>query len=235
MRFSPQIPLPLEPRRACRFDNYVAGPNDAVVAAIRDAAKADESCLLLRGPASSGKTHLLTALCHATREGGREAFYAGLGRMPGNAHSTLEGLEDYDVVCVDDLQSLAGHDAWEKALFRLFNDIRDAGGTLVVATDTPLSKLGLQLPDLRSRLASGLRLKLQPLDEASKLEVMHRYASSLGIELPADVATYLLRRGRRGIDSLLATIDSLREVAFKDKRRITVPLAREVMRGSLRL
>lgn len=40
MLFSPQLPLPLEPRRALRLTDFVAGPNGAVVAAVSDRSQA---------------------------------------------------------------------------------------------------------------------------------------------------------------------------------------------------
>jgi hypothetical protein len=35
MLFSPQIPLPLMPRRDSRFEDFVGGPNHAVVEALK--------------------------------------------------------------------------------------------------------------------------------------------------------------------------------------------------------
>ena len=36
MLFSPQIPLQLEPRRPDRFEDFVAGPNAAVLASVKN-------------------------------------------------------------------------------------------------------------------------------------------------------------------------------------------------------
>jgi len=228
--FSPQIPLPLEPRRDQRFENFVAGPNQAVVDALRQFLAERAACVYLQGPESSGKTHLLTAACHAARDAGRTAFYAGLRRIPGAAAASLEGLERLDLVCVDDLDAVAGDPAWEEALFHLFNRLGETGGKLVVASRLRLSGLPAGLPDLRSRLASGLRLNLQPLDEQHKQEVLERCAAALGLELPGEVSRYLLSRGHRSLAQLLTALERLQSAAFGDKRRVTVPLAREVLR-----
>ena len=72
-------------------------------------------------------------------------------------------------------------------------------------------------------------MELQPLDDDDKLAVMHAHAAALGIELPEDVARYLLRYGQRGVGSLVAAVERLQHAAFTAKRRITVPLAREVL------
>ena len=231
MLFSPQMPLPLEPRRDQRFEDFVAGPNRAVVEALRLLPDEAAMCVYLQGPESSGKTHLLTAACHAARDAGRTAFYAALRRMPAEAVASLEGLEGLDLVCVDDLDAVAGERSWEEALFHLFNRVGETGGKLVVSSSLRLSALPPGLPDLRSRLASGLRLNLQPLDEHHKQEVLTRHARSLGLVLPEDVARYLLSRGPRSLAWLLPAVEALQAVAFAAKRRATVPLARDVLRG----
>lgn len=229
MLFSPQIPLPLEPLRDGGFDGYVPGPNEAVVAAIRHFAQDEAVSLYLGGAESSGKTHLLNALCRAARDAGGTAFYLGLRRMPEGSESTLEGLEEFGLICVDDLDAVAGQSSWEIALFNLYNRLRDTGGRLVVSSRATLAALPFALPDLRSRLGSGLRLALQPLDEEDKLKVLQRHADALGVELPEEVGRYLLSRGHRSLAWLVGVVERLQQAAFIAKRRITIPLAREVI------
>jgi DnaA family protein len=228
--FSPQIPLPLEPRRDSDFDGFVGGPNQAVVSAIRHLRAEPVVSLFLQGAESSGKTHLLHAACHASRESGLTAFYAGLRTVPADAWSTLEGLEDMDLVCIDDLEQRAGAAAWEEALFHLYNRLRDRGGKLLLSSRMRLSAMPIELPDLRSRLASGLRLRLEALDEDDMRAVLEQHALSIGVELPEDVGRYLLSRGHRSLVTLVRAVERLQQAAFAGKRRITVPLAREVLR-----
>lgn len=229
MPVSPQIPLPLEPRRPDRLEDFVVGSNTAAVGAVRQLLDEPGGVLFLSGPAGSGKSHLLNALCNEARERGFAAFYIPLKRLPPGAAAGLEGLQGLDLVCVDDIDRVAGDPAWERALFRCFNEVREAGGRLLVSSSEPLQALPLGLPDLASRLAWGVRQALATPDDAGKLEILQRRARSLRIEVPDDVQSYLLRYGRRDLASLLAALDRLKETAFADKRRITVPLAREIL------
>jgi len=226
---SPQIPLQLEPRRPDRFEDFVVGPNAVAVGAVRQLLDEPGAVLFLSGPPGCGKSHLLNALCHAARSASMAAFYVALKRLPEEAAAGLEGLRALDLVCVDDLDHVAGNPAWERALFRCFNEVREAGGRLLVSSSQPLASLPIQLPDLASRLAWGVRQSLQPPDDAGKLKILQQRARTLRIEVPRDVQNYLLRYGRRDMASLLAALERLKDAAFSGKRRITIPLARDVL------
>ena len=231
MLFSPQIPLQLEPRRPDRFEDFVAGPNAAVLASVRALLDEPGGNLFLSGPDGSGKSHLLNALCHSAREKGLAAFYIALRRLPEEAAASLQGLQVLDLVCVDDIDSVAGNRVWEDALFACFNEVRAARGRLMVSSSLPLSGLEFGLPDLASRLAWGVRQSLRLPDDAGKLEILQQRASTLRIELPADVQNYLLKHGKRDMSSLLQTLEQLKDAAFAEKRKITVPMARKILQA----
>ena len=230
MLFSPQIPLQLEPSRENRFEDYVAGPNAPVLDSLKAALQEPDKLLFLSGPEGTGKTHLLNAACLAAREQGLTAFYAGLRSMPEGSQQLLEGLENVELVCIDDLHHIAGEDSWEESLFHCLNRIRSRQGRIVLTSRARLSALPLKLPDLVSRLQGGLRMQLMVLEDADKLSVLDRHAASLGIELPEDVGRYLIRHSPRNLGKLLHMTGQLQQAAFISKRRITVPLAREVLR-----
>ena len=229
MLFSPQIPLQLEPLRPDRLEDFIPGPNQNVLLAIKQLLDEPGGSLFLSGPQGSGKSHLLNALCHAAREKGLGAFYIALRHLPDEAAAGLNGLQGLDLVCVDDLDSVVGKRVWEQALFRCFNEVRAASGRLVVSSRLSLSSLQFNLPDLRSRLAWGLRMNLRLPDDEGKLQVLHQRARALGIELPRDVQRYLIKHSKRDMGSLLTMLERLKDAAFVAKRRITVPLAREIL------
>lgn len=229
MQFSPQIPLQLEPRRPDCFEDFIAGPNQTTLAAVVAMLDEPGASLFLSGPQGAGKSHLLNALCHAARERGLAAFYIALKRLPQEAAAGLEGLQVLDLVCVDDLDCVAGDPVWEEALFACFNQVRAAGGRLLISSSRPLASLSFQLPDLASRLAWGVQQKLRIPDDEGKMVILQQRARSLRIEVPRDVQNYLLKHGKRDMASQLNLLEQLKEAAFAGKRKITVPLARKVL------
>lgn len=232
MLFSPQIPLQLTPMRDSRFENFVEGPNGTVVKALQQMADEPGTNIFLSGGEGSGKTHLLNALCVEIRERQGRAFYLALKRLPKDAIASLQGLENLDLVCVDDLHLIAGDSAWEEALFHCFNRIREANGRLLVSSRERLSALSLGLPDLASRLAWGLRLQLLPLEDHDKLAVINLHCNALGLKLPEDVQKYLLKHHDRSMAALIHIVENLQQAALIHKRRITIPLAREVLKSN---
>jgi DnaA family protein len=229
MPLSPQIPLELDPVRPDRIEDFVAGANGPAVAALLEVLDKPGSSVYLSGPDQSGKSHLLNAVCHRARERGLAAFYIGLKRLPEDAAAGLEGLQGLDLVCVDDIEAVAGNAVWEQALFHCFNQVRSMQGRLVISSNLALTALPLELPDLSSRLGWGVHLQLRLLDDEGKLRVLQHRAAALGLELPSEVLNYLISRGRRDIGFLLEVLDRLKLAAFAAKRRITVPLVREVL------
>lgn len=228
-----QILLPLEARRPDRFEDFVPGENSAVLEALKELVITGGQCLFLSGPAGSGKTHLLNAACNLASQMDRQAFYIAPGRLPSAAAAGLADLDGMDLVCVDDIDQCVGQRLWEEALFHCFNRLREQGGSLVASSSSRLSALQFSLPDLASRLAWGLRLQLLPLDEQGKSQVMQRWALAHEILLPDEVLSYLLNRGSRSLSSLLEQLEALRVAALSGKRKITVPLAREVLQASV--
>ncbi len=231
MTAAKQILLPLEARRPDRFEDFVAGQNVPILEAMQELVSTGGLCLFLSGPAGSGKTHLLNAACNQASQQGRQAFYIAPGRLPEQAAAGLADLDHMDLVCVDDIDQCIGQRDWEEALFHCFNRLRKQGGSLLASSNTPLSALQFSLPDLASRLAWGLRLKLQLLDQPGKTEVMQRWARAHDIQLPKEVQNYLLSRGSRSLPALLEKLEALRQAALSAKRKITIPLAREVLRS----
>jgi len=224
---SPQIPLKLEPARPDRFEDFVAGPNQAAVEALRVLGGQAGASLFLQGPPSSGKTHLLSALCMERREQGAAAWYIGLEYLKPEARAGFRGLDG--LVCFDGLHAVVGDPGWEEALFHCFNEVLERGGQLAASSRVPLSGLKFALPDLASRMAWGPRLKLLPLEERDRLGVLRARARRLELDVPPEVERFLMRRISRDLGTMLEALEKLHRAARADKRRVTVPLARQVL------
>ncbi|MDJ0709769.1 MAG: DnaA regulatory inactivator Hda [Woeseiaceae bacterium] len=223
-----QLALPLQLADHAVFASFLAGDNETLVATLVDLSggHAGQGCWLW-GPAASGKTHLLQAVCDAA---GDRSAYLPLDMLEAAGPGILEGLESRDLVCIDDAQRVAGNDDWEIALFSFYNALHEAGGQLIVAATTTPRESEFALADLASRLSKLPVFQLQPLSEQQRVAALQLRARHRGLELPGETAAFMLKRSRRDMASLYRLLDRLDLEALKAKRRLTIPFVRGVLK-----
>lgn len=222
-----QLPLAMRLRSRAVFGNFLPAANAAVVEQLRAvAAGAPTVPVWLAGPAASGKTHLLQAVC---TQRGERAAYLPLRQLRALGPEALEGWQAADCLCLDDVEAMLGQRAWEEALFNQYREAEERGAQLLATASAPPSQLPFGLPDLATRFAAGLVQVLAPLDEAQQREALRLHAHHRGLLLPEETALYLQRRFRRDMATLYALLDTLDEAALQAQRRLTVPFIREVL------
>lgn len=219
-----QLPLKLALADHARFATFVAGGNAAAVEHLRALANGAAETLWLWGPAGCGKTHLLQAACRAATAAGRRAMYVPLD---GTDAALLAGLESVDVLALDDVQRVAGGEAWEDALFVILNEFSPQRGGLVLAAATSAAGCGFRLPDLASRAAGAVSYRLKPLEDDQRALALRLHAEARGLELGPAAAEYLLRRVDRDMPVLAAWLDRLDRESLIEQRRLTIPFIRE--------
>ena len=103
------------------------------------------------------------------------------------------------------------------------------GGTLVVAAEQRADRCGFSLPDLASRLGWGVTYVLRPLDDADMLAALTCRAAGRGLELPAETASFLLKRIPRDPASVFDLLDRLDAASMIEQRRLTIPFVKSVL------
>ncbi len=228
-----QIPLGVGLRDDATFGNFLAHQNlqakQAVEAMAEGLPGLSEQYICLWGVPGSGCSHLLQAACHAMTVRGRQSFYLPLDELAGYGPDILDELETLDLVCIDHIQAVAGDPVWEQALFHLFNRLRDAGTSLLVAAAQPPRQLPVRLPDLASRLSWGLVFQIHALDDEAKLAALRLRALGRGIHLTADVAQFILYRSPREMGQLFSILDQLDTASLTAKRKVTIPFVKETL------
>jgi DnaA family protein len=162
----------------------------------------------ISGHAKGRRSHLLHAACAELSQRGDAVGYVPLDKRTWFVPEVLDGMEQLSLVCIDNIECVAGDELWEMAIFDLYNRILESGKTrLLITGDRPPRQLNLGLPDLASRLDWGQIYKLQPLSDEDKLRQLR--ARLRGFEMPEDVCRFLLKRLDREMRSLFMTLDQL--------------------------
>lgn len=206
------------------FDNFVAGANQELIAALR-ASILGESHLYLWGAPSSGRSHLLHASVAEARAAGRPVVYLPASAVSDSLPDTVDAL-----LACDDVDRLT--EEAQVALFNAFNRALTRRQTLLLTGPCAPRALTLR-EDLRTRIGQCLIYEVQPLDDASRAAILAGQAQRRGLRMSEEVLDYLLRHGRRDLPSLLATLDALDHASLERKRPVTLPLLRELMQGGL--
>ena len=229
---NPQLPLALRWPRRQRFEHFHAGANAAALAALRSfAVEAGAPWIYLHGVSGSGRSHLLLATCQAATAAGRRVQYLPLATM-GDPAAALRGVAGSELLALDDLGAIAGNRDAEHALFDLYNRAKTEGHALLFAADATPAQLGIELPDLRSRLGACTQFALKPLDDAERRDVLKAQAGLRGIELDEGVLDWLFARHTRDLGALLDLLDRLDQASLAAQRRVTIPFLRGMLRES---
>ncbi|RMH94102.1 DnaA regulatory inactivator Hda [Lysobacter pythonis] len=228
MSNTPQLPLALRYPPDQRLESFVAAP-PAALAQLHALAAGAGDWLYLCGPSGVGKTHLALAVCAEAEARGVEAQYLPLVALAGRLAAALPAPRAGALYALDGLDAAAGGRADEVALFDFHNAARDGGAYLLYTARAVPDALGLDLPDLRSRLGQCARIALAPPDDAVRAAILRLRAERRGLQFDEAAIDWLLKRVERDMSSLTALFERLDRESLAAQRRLTVPFLRQVL------
>jgi DnaA-homolog protein len=228
-----QLSLGVSLKDDATFANYFQNTPanaQALQALLQLSQGAGDAYLAIWGARGCGLTHLLQAVCHAAYLRDQSVQYLPLRDLVGYAaEDVCEGLEACQLVCLDGLDEICGNRAWEQALFHLFNRLQAAGSYLLVASHTSLPAIPILLPDLKSRLLSGVSYHIESLNDAGKEQALMVRAKGRGMELSAEVARFILTRATRDTNELFNLLNRLDDASLQHQRKLTIPFIKDVL------
>ena len=206
---SKQLPFNLAPEPDYSFASFEVGPCNAdAVKAVRAYPDWPAPILALIGPPGSGKTHLAKAWAsHMT--------------------ANLVTLEDVSSAWRGTPMMLDGADAAsESQLFTVMNMALngDVPGLLITGTKLP-KDWKVELPDLRSRLASVPTAILSEPDDATLEQIIRKLFQDRGREISRDLVTYLMAYQDRAVTAMRGLIGELDTAASQNKSDLTKAFA----------
>ncbi|MBA6329507.1 DnaA regulatory inactivator Hda [Colwellia sp. MB02u-10] len=185
--------------------------------------------LFLFGLTDVGKSHLLHASCAYADTLGITSLCLSFSELTQLSVDVLDGLENIDLVCLDDIQLIAGNNIWQQGVFDLYNRMVEQNKCLIITGDQSAAQLNISLPDLVSRLSWGLTEQLKPLSDKEKSFALQYRAQQRGLTMNDDVARFLINRLSRDMTSLIAALEQLDQASIREQRRITIPFIKDVL------
>ena len=232
------------------FENFVEGRSNqlgraaAVQAALKPGDRAHNP-LLLYGGTGLGKTHLMFAAGNAMRANNpgtrvmylrSEQFFSAM--MKSLQDKTMDAFkrqfQQVDALLIDDIQFFAGKDRTQEEFFHTFNALFDGKQQIILTCDRyPREVEGLE-PRLKSRLAWGLSVAIEPPDFETRAQIVLSKAHERGVDIPEDVAFLLAKKMRSNVRDLEGALNTLVARANFTGRSVTVEFAQETLRDLLR-
>ncbi|GHE27265.1 chromosomal replication initiator protein DnaA [Vulcaniibacterium thermophilum] len=232
------------------FDNFVEGRSNQLgrAAALQAAQKPGDRAhnpLLLYGGTGLGKTHLMFAAGNAMRAANpgmrvlylrsEQFFSAMMKALQDKAMDQFKRqFQQVEALLIDDIQFFAGKDRTQEEFFHTFNALFDGRQQIILTCDRyPREVEGLE-PRLKSRLAWGLSVAIEPPDFETRAQIVLSKARERGVALPEDVAFLLAKRMRSNVRDLEGALNTLAARANFTGRAITAEFAQETLRDLLR-
>ena len=214
-----QLTFDLGHRPAFGRDDFLVAPgNREAVEWIDRWPQWTSHALAIFGPAGCGKSHLVHVF--ALRTGARVLSAADV--TTANVPTLVEGhaalaLEEGDAV------------ADPRGLLHLYNTVKERGGHLLLTSREPPARWPVELPDLKSRMASVPAVRIAPPDDAMMEAVLVKLFADRQIAVTPDVIAYLLRHMDRSFAAARHVVAEADNAALAGKRAVTVPLIKQVL------
>ena len=120
----------------------------------------------------------------------------------------------------------------EAALFHLFNDVREHGGSLLITSRDRTEDWRVDLQDLRSRLRLATPVALGAPEDGLLRQVLVKLFADRQLLVDKPVIDYLVARMERSLSAAVRLVDALDRAALSAGRRITRPMAAGILAQS---
>ena len=203
--------------------------------------------LFLHGPCGVGKTHLLQGICDAAariKDSGRPLAwrYVTAEQFTNEFITALRGKKiaefraryrRLDLLAIDDVHFLAAKKATQDEFLHTYNAIESAGRQVVMASDAPPRMVGELNAQLVSRFAAGMVVKIEPPDQATRMEILRRKAKARNLEAEDDALQYVARHIHGSVRELEGALVKLAALSVLEGQRVTVELAAKALADHL--
>ena len=222
-----QLIFPWTKKSVATFDHFYMDDQNLCA---KDALLKEDD-LFLYGIAGTGKTFLLQSLCNHYTNYQKTSLYIPLNDVKEYGASFLDSLEELDLICIDQIDSIAGDDIWEVAIFNLINNCLTSKCRLIFCSRLNPSSINFNLKDLFSRIKRIDHIELLPVSENNLRDAIRFITDLRSLEIGDSEIDYLMTHSTRSITNILEIIDELDLLSLKLKRRITIPLIKEFIQN----
>jgi len=225
-----QLILPYQKNTKQTFSNFIKSNilEDQIVNSIKQIFLSTNNQLYLWSNTSCCKSHLLYSACNYFRNENKKCVYIPLKKLSSFGPDVLLGFEQYDLICIDDVDYIFGKSKWELALFNLINKILDNSHKIIYTSSKSLLEKKISLQDLHSRLSWGLVFKLSSYNDEIKIEILKKIILENEYNISYDVCSHLLKKETRDLSSLVELIHKIGLHSLSINKKVSIRQLSEI-------
>ncbi|HJN03193.1 MAG: DnaA/Hda family protein [Nitrospinota bacterium] len=227
------------------FSNFVktlsteVAYNAAVSVARKPGQKYNPLCIY--GDMGVGKTHLLSAIGKEAMSSANDAvivyvnskFILAEQEKANNEFDVVSLVKEYnhvDFLIIDDIDEILKKSSIDEKVFHLYNYLMQKGKQLIFSSSIPANQLKFTDQNLKSRLESGLSVKIEKMNDEDKRKVIKKLAKDFEVFIPNNVVDYILSSAPRDFISLYNIVSRINRLSLETKKKITLPLVRNLFK-----
>ncbi len=227
------------------FETFVVGSSNRFAHAAAQAVAATPGSaynpLFIYGNSGLGKTHLLCAISNEVKRNKPDAdiiFTRGEdfvtliveGIKSQKMKEIHEKYRNCDVLLVDDIQFIAGKESTQEEFFHTFNALTQDNKQIVLTSDRAPKDIEILDERLRNRFEWGLIADIQPPDIETRMAIIQRKATTLGLELPQDVVQFVAEKIKTNIRQLEGAVKKINALVNIEGASINIAMAQNAIK-----
>jgi chromosomal replication initiator protein len=229
------------------LDTFVVGAsNELAYNAAKLIVKEQESPfnpLFVHGGYGIGKTHLLQGICNGAQEKRPQTNWLYLSAedfvnqfvlalKTKKLEAFRRRMRQTDLLAIDDIHFLANKPSTQEEFLHTFNTINLASKQVVLASDAHPKMIAQLSEKLVSRFVSGMVVKIEPPDLATRCRICKQYAKNMknySAPIPDNVIRYIAENLRGNVRELEGALLKLIAYAALKNGNITMSMTKDVL------
>jgi chromosomal replication initiator protein len=234
----------LKLNRVLRLEDFIVGPcNRLAYTAALEMVRGRQPTfnpLFIHGSVGVGKTHLLQGVCNRIKE---EQEVISAVYMPaekwtnefiyslqkGKTEAFRQKYRNVDMFLIDDVHFLSNKQGVQEEFLHTFNTLSELSKKIILASDAHPKMIGQLKENLASRFMSGMVVKVDKPEYATRLIILRSKASKFDAHFPEKVLEFIAEKLTDNIREIESSLITLSAHAKFNERKIDLKLANEVL------
>lgn len=226
------------------FDQFVTAKSNQIAYSIcRETAnnlgQSKNNPLFIYGATGLGKTHLMQAIAHEILKQGKSFYYFTSDKFVNQLVHSLrtqkidefkDKIKKADLLIIDDIHVIAGKQKSSEQFLLLLNDFMSKNKQVILASDKHPSALTDFDERLKSRLAWGVAVALEPPELETRIQILQKKSKVQEVNLPKECAIFIAQHIIANVRELEGALNKVLAIS----RLLNQPIHLELVQMALK-